>query len=138
MGRVWVGQEKGYPCPHTPVAELAGKSISDLLNQFFQERGKWVPAGTLGADLRSQPQAAGAALRPEQEGLHRTRRGPLSTTGRSLAGSGAEKTPVRDGAGLWEGLWLPSWSCTEVRPTAARCQDGVRRNEVPHCRTLTC
>lgn len=97
MGRVWVGQEKGYPCPHTPVAELAGKSISELLNQFFQERGKWVPAGTLGADLRSQPQAAGAALWPEQEGLHRTRWGLLSTTGSSLAGSGAEKTPVKMG-----------------------------------------
>lgn len=24
-------------------------------------------------------------------------------------------------------VWLPSQSCTEVRPTAARCQDGVWR-----------
>lgn len=38
-----------------------------------------------------------------------------------------EKTAVRDGAHQWEGFWLPSQSCTEVRSTAARCQDGVWR-----------
>lgn len=44
-----------------------------------------------------------------------------------LAGSGEEKTVVRDGAHQWEGFWLPSQSCTEVRSTAARYQDGVWR-----------
>lgn len=44
-----------------------------------------------------------------------------------LAGSGGEKTLVRDGPSLWEGFWLPSQYCTEIMPTAARCQDGVWR-----------
>ena len=58
----------------------------------------------------------------------------FSATGRAACAGwdGGEKTLVRDGASLREGLCLPSQSCTEVRPTAARCQGGVwRRTRFP-------
>lgn len=124
----------------TPMVELGGNSISRIVKSILSVKSKVGPSlssvwvlvwelwhGHLG-------QLCGQSRRgcTKHCALMEDPCSPQPVGWPVPAGSGGEKTLVRDGASLWEGFWLPSQSCTEVRPTAARCQDGVwRRTRIP-------